>query len=324
MSSKLTSDERTLIAKWKKLGHSLRSIARSLGRAPSTISSELRRNRAAYETTEEFWIRGSNADELFRERRRAASQKMRLKSGVIRHFTELHLKEARWSPEVIAGRLRRLGYRISAEAIYQFINIERPDLKECLLIAGRSRRRRRSGKRHRSVKLPAAPKRSIELLPKAARERKEIGHFELDAIVGRRGGAALQNKTCRHSRKVFLDIAQNLEAATYSTVLIERLLRDVPSEHLHSILQDNGTEHAKHQEVDAALGTKSFFCHPYCASERGTVENRNGFIRRFFPKGSHFDDMPRDYVEWVEDQVNNRPMKVLNFRTPNEVWRDAL
>lgn len=163
MSSKLTSGERTLIAKWQKLGHTQRSIVRSLCRSPSTISSELRRNKAAYATTEEFWVRGSNADELFRRRRSAASQKMRLKSRVIRHFTELHLKEARWSPEAIAGRLRRLGVGISAEAIYQFINAERPDLKECLLIAGRSRRRRRSGMRHRKVKLPAAPKRSIEL-----------------------------------------------------------------------------------------------------------------------------------------------------------------
>jgi IS30 family transposase len=324
MSSKLTCGERTLIAKLKKLGYSVRSIAGTLGRAPSTISSELRRNSTAYDTAEEFWVRASNADQLFRERRSAASQKMRLKSRVIRHFVELHLKEARWSPEVIAGRLGRLGYCISPEAIYQFINEERPDLKECLLIAGRSRRRRRSGKRHRCPKLPAAPKRSIELLPQAARERSEIGHFELDAIVGKQGGAALQNKTCRHSRKVFLDISPNLEAQTYSQILIKRLTRDVPSEHLHSILQDNGVEHAKHQQVDAALGTESFFCHPYCASERGTVENRNGFIRRYFPKGSHFDDLPHEYLEWVEDQINNRPMKVLGFKTPNEVWNQAL
>lgn len=299
-------------------------MAKALGRAPSTVSAELRRNSKAYDTSEESWVRGIHADHLFRERRRIASQRMRLKSEVILNFVLLHLKEARWSPELIAGRLTRLGYPLSGEAIYQFINAERPDLKECLLIAGKSRRRRRSGKRHRKLQLPAAPKRSIEELPRAARERSSIGHLELDAIIGRRGGTALQNKTCRHSRKIFLDLSPSLEALTYSKVLIERLLKDVPAEHRHTILEDNGVEHACHKDVDEALGTKTFFCHPYCASERGTVENRNKVIRQYFPKGSHFDDLPREYIDWVEDQINNRPMKVLNFRTPNEVWEEAL
>ena len=140
----------------------------------------------------------------------------------------------------------------------------------------------------------------------------------------KRGGAALQNKTCRHSRKVFLDIAPNLEAKPYAEVLIKRLSRDLPAKHRHSILKDNGVEHACHPQVDTALGTLSFFCHPYCASERGTVENRNGVPRRFFPKGSHFDDLPLEYVEWVEDQINNTPMRVLKFKTPNEVWAQSL
>jgi IS30 family transposase len=324
MRNKLTREERILLSKWKKLGYSIRLIAVNLGRAPSTISNELRRNKTAYESGEPFWVRGGAADELFRRRRSAASRKMRLKSRVIRHFVELHLQEARWSPEIIAGRLSILGYKISAEAIYQFINVERPDLKGCLLIAGKSRRRRRTGKRARRLKQPAASKRSIEFLPEAARERRKIGHFELDAVVGKRGGAVIQNKTCRHSRRVFFDIAPNLEAKPYSDVLIKRLSRDVPSIHRHSILQDNGVEHACHQQVDAALGTLSFFCHPYCASERGTVENRNGVLRRFFPKGSHFDDIPVEYVEWVEDQINNTPMRVLKFKTPNEVWAQSL
>jgi IS30 family transposase len=249
---------------------------------------------------------------------------MRLKRQEIRHFVELHLRQAQWSPEIIAGRLKRLGYPISAEAIYQFIYIERPDLKGSLLIAGRSKRRRRNGKRHRAKPIPAAPKRSIELLPQAARERTELGHLELDALLGKRGSGAMQVKVDRCSRKVFLDRAASLESEPYADLLIQRLLRDVPEGVLKTIIQDNGSEHADHARVDQVLKVLSHFCHPYCVSERGSVENRNKILRRFFPKGAQLDGIPQEFIEWVEDYLNNMPMKVLGFKTPNEVWAEKL
>jgi IS30 family transposase len=249
---------------------------------------------------------------------------MRLKSPEIRNYVELHLRLAHWSPEVIAGRLRRLGYRISAEAIYQYINIESPELKSSLLIAGRYRRRRIAGKRHRAHPKAASPKRSIEVLPQAARERSEIGHFELDAMHGKRGGTVMQVKVDRCARKLFLDRATSLESKPYADLMIGRVLRDIPEGILKTILQDNGPEHAEHARIDAALGVLSHFCHPYCASERGTVENRNKALRRFFPKGQDLDQIPQDFIQWVEDYFNNMPMKVLAFKTPNEVWSEKL
>ncbi len=120
-------------------------------------------------------------------------------------------------------------------SIHQFINTERSDLKECRLIAGRSGWRRRSGKQHQKLKLPAATKQSIEELPNVARERSAIGHLELNTIIVRRGGAALENKTCRRSRKIFLDLSPSLEALTYSKVLIERLSSDIPTKHRYAI-----------------------------------------------------------------------------------------
>ena len=76
--------------------------------------------------------------------------------------------------------------------------------------------------------------------------------------------------------------------------------------------------------METALGITTFFCHPYCASERGTVENRNRVLRRFLPKGSNFDDISTEFLESVEDYFNNTPMKVLGFRTPNQVWNEEL
>lgn len=322
---KLNKAERVKLYQLQRLRYSARRIGRELNRSHSTVLRELKRNASEIDKHGDYITRASQAQEATQQRRRtASSRKMRLKSESIRHYVELHLSAARWSPETIAGKLTLLGFSISYEAIYQFINEERPDLKPCLLIAGKSRRRRRSGKRPRRMKQPAAPKRSIELLPKAAKERTEIGHFELDAIVGKKGKSVLQNKIDRHSRKIFLDKVPSLHAEVYANALMTRLTQDVPQGVLKTILQDNGSEHAAHASIDATLNIQSYFCHPYCASERGSVENANRSPRRFLPKGTDFDDIPHDFIQWIEDQANNRPMKVLGFKTPNEVWAEGL
>ena len=324
-SKKLSKEERQVLFKLKRLHYSMRAIARELERSHTTIMRELERSAEVVDLKEDYYTQALKAhEEAHRRRSEASRRKMRLKCKAIRHYTEIHLREARWSPETIAGALTRLGYPISAEAIYQWINIERFELKSCLLIAGRARRRRRVGKRNRLRPIPAAEKRSIELLPLEAKERQEIGHFELDAMLGKRGSGAIQNKVDRASRKMFLDKVSCLEASPYADTLIARLKRSVPPGVLKTILQDNGSEHAEHARIDKELGVLSHFCHPYCASERGTVENRNKALRRFFPKGSEFTHMPDEYIEWVEDYFNNMPMKVLGFKTPNQVWNENL
>ena len=322
---KLKKEERARLFRMRRFRYSARAIARELGRSHSTILRELKRNASAIDPQADYYTQAQKAHESAYRRRSAASKgKMRLKCPEIQNYVELHLKGAEWSPEIIAGRLGRLGYHISAEAIYQYINIERPDLKSSLLIAGKSRRRRRAGKRHRVRILPAATKRSIEVLPLAVKERTEIGHLELDALQGQRGGAAIQVKVDRCSRKLFLDSAPSLESEPYADLLIKRLLRDIPEGILKTILQDNGSEHADHHRIDQVLKVLSYFCHPYCASERGTVENRNKSLRRFFPKGADLSGIPAEFLEWVEDYFNNLPMKVLGFKTPNEVWAEKL
>jgi len=319
---KLTRKERVTMYNLLKFGCSKRRTAKIMGRSHATIIRECKRNPV--DPNADYIEKGHYAHELAHFRRIAASRKMRLKTPEIRHYVNLHLKEAHWSPEIIAGKLTQLGYKISAEAIYQYINEERPDLKCCLLIAGKSRKRRRAGKQNRRKKQPAAPKQSIETLPIEAKERHEIGHFELDAMHGKKGQTVIQNKIDRLSRKMFLDKSPTLEAKPYADLLIKRFQRDVPKGALKTILQDNGPEHAEHKQIDSELGCLSYFCHPYCASERGTVENRNGALRRFLPKGVDLETIPDDFIEWVEDYFNNMPMKVLNFRTPNEVWVEGL
>lgn len=324
---KLTKADRLELYRLNRMSPklSLRGIARELGVCHSTVIRELRRSSKVFDRHDDYYTQAQKAQEAAHQRRVAASkQKMRLKTKEIRWYAEFHLRNVQWSPETIAGKLTFLGHPISAEAIYQWINHERPELKGSLLIAGKSRRRRRTVVVARPKPQAAAPKRSIDLYTTEAKERQSIGHFEMDAMHGKQGGRVVQNKIDRKSRKMFLDFAPTLEARPYADLCIERLRRDIPQEALKTLLQDNGAEHADHARLEHALSVTTFFCHPYCASERGTVENRNKALRRFLPKGANFDEIPPEFLEWVEDYYNNKPMKVLGFKTPNQVWKEGL
>jgi len=247
---KLTLEERRKIYHLRRWRYGIRQIARELGRSPSTISAELKRHGDVIDRNSDHITQAHAANDAAHARRVMASRKkMRLKCKTIRHYVELHLREAAWSPEAIAGKLTLLGYPISDEAIYQFINVERPDLKSTLLIAGKARRRRRAGKSNRVKPVAAASKRSIELLPQEAKSRTAIGHLELDALVGKQGKSAIQNKTDRKSRKLFLDKVPCLEAQGYADTLIARMQRSVPEGVLKTFLEDNDSEHAEHQRV---------------------------------------------------------------------------
>lgn len=217
-----------------------------------------------------------------------------------------------------------LGYPITAQSIYNFIDAEgRHDLNACLLIRGKSRRRRSPGRKRRGPKKEAAaPKRSIEERPNEIAERRFLGDFECDALLGKCGGAALQVLVDRKSRKLFLKKVPSLCADVYSQALIEQFKERIPEEYRNSITMDNGAENALHVTVDDVLGTVTFFCHPYCASERGTVENRNKALRRFLPKGVDFDSIPDEFIQWVEDYFNCTPMKCPSFATPDKIWND--
>jgi IS30 family transposase len=298
-----------------------------LGRSHTTILRELHRNGEALKEGVDYYQQAELAQAATHERRVLGSRrKMRLKSREIRHYVELHLVEAQWSVGAISGRLTTLGYPISHEAIYQWIHYERPELKSNLPVAGKFRRRRICGKKHRRAARPvaAAPKRSIEERSEEAEARRTIGHFEMDAMCGQKGGAAVQNKVDRKSRKMFLDLVGSLTSEEYATKCIERLGKAIRPGVLKTLTLDNGSEHAEHLRMEKELGALVHFCHPHCASERGTVENRNRALRRFLPKGACLNDLPHEYLEWIEDYFNNMPMKVLDFKTPNEVWREEL
>ena len=306
----LNEEERDTLTIFLNRGRSLRNIGRFLGRSASSLSREIKRNKGPVE----YRVFGAQkrAERRFRDHHR----RQRLKNEVLRSRVR-KLLEQKWSPETIAGALERnAGQRIiSAEAIYQWIYQEVPEL--CVnLASARPRRRRRMRVKWTRVRIPERV--SIQQRPERIQRREDPGHWESDLMVGP-GQTALQVVVERKTRYTKLCRIPNKSAqASYQG--LRSLLIPVPEPLRKTITYDNGAENVLHRELNAVLGTQSYFCEPYHSWEKGTVENVNGVIRRFLPKQTNFDKIPLKYLEAIEFWLNHRPRKCLGFQTPADAF----
>jgi len=226
-----------------------------------------------------------------------------------------------WTPELIAGRLKqqRLLPAVCHEAIYQYIYQVAPQLIGYL-------------PRHHLKRKPKWPSRKtgeritdrtgLEQRPLAATERQEYGHWEADMIVAGTRTHGLNVLVERKSRLTHISFLAKKTAAATRKAILRRLTRH-PSALRQSITYDNGSENTCHEEINGALHTKSFFCAPYHSWEKGSVEQVNGLIRRFLPKGINFRHLGPAVLNRIEKLLNNRPRKCLGYRTPYEVFREA-
>jgi len=322
-------EEREKIQKmlWQKA--SIRTIARAVGRDPSSVSREIKRNKPPLR--ELYTPRLANEQAL--EKRRSRGRKLRLKSGFIRRYVITGLKSG-LSPEQISGRLT-FEYpheSISHEAIYQYIyaavNKEgrglikkwRHDLRPYL--KRRHKYRRKQGlRKSQRVWRPKGP--SIDDRPKEVLKRKVIGHWETDSIVSRQSSVGLNTIVERKTGLVFITKIKNATADTTKEVVVKRL-RVLPKQMRKTLTSDNGRENALYDCVQTELDILWFFAHPYHSWERGTNENTNGLIRWYFPKGTDFATIPDDMIKVVETALNNRPRKRLGWRTPLEAFNESV
>ena len=321
----LTLHERQLILEMRDRGIGVRETARQLRRNHSVVSrfissipfSKYLSCLSSLEKAREMQRRS-------KEIRSSSRKKQRLKCEEIREYVEKKLKEG-WSPELIAGRLsmEHSELRTNHESIYLWIYKERRDLLDYLLRANSNRRRKRSSRRNRRDKRAAAPKRSIELREETINQRARIGDWEGDTIVSKQSNWSIFNLVERKSRYMLLRKISNCSGSSGAAAMISALSK-IPEEKRHSITLDNGSENSAHPLVEKELRLKVFFCHPYCASERGTVENRNGYLRRFLPKKTDFASVGQAQIEQIQKKHNHRPMKCLGFRTPHEVFHQLL
>jgi len=309
----LTRDQRCQLYILKKRGESVIRIAEELGVHRSTIYRELKRNRG------NKGYRYKQAQEKALARKSIVSKRRpKMTSETI-----LLIKEKlalQWSPEQISGWLKRHKYSlaVSHETIYKYIWQDKS--KGGLLY----KQLRHNGKKYNKRSKGAAgrgciPNRiDITERPSIVEEKSRLGDWELDTIIGKGHKGAIVSMVERASKLTKLVLVSNKTAKQVEEALIDRLT-DV-KEFVLTLTADNGKEFAYHQEVSKALGSDFFFATPYHSWERGLNEHTNGLVRQYFPKDKLFDEISSEELDRVEILLNNRPRKVLQYYSPQEIF----
>jgi len=314
--SHLSLMERDRITELKIERMSLRAISKELGRSPSTLSRELKRN-----ATPKYKVYLSHRAHERAVRKRSSGIRERLKEKRIVSYVRSRL-DWDWSPELISGRISQeiSGSTISHEAIYQYIyhpkTEGRDDLIGCLVRGHRKRKKKGIGRKERKTKIPNRI--PIEERPLSADNRSWFGHWEGDSLVSRKSLAALNSLVERKSRLLLLTRLDRKTAEQTSNAVIKRL-QGFSGGARRTLTLDNGSENSRHEDITEAIGTRCYFARPYASWQRGSNEQVNGLVRRYFPKGTDFGKVTNEQVARVESIINNRPRKCLGYKTPLEV-----
>jgi IS30 family transposase len=291
-------------------GRTLGSISRFMGFSKSTLSREIRRN------TTLTGYRPHAADRLAKKRSSESHRRARVDDPALQEYIATKMRLG-WSPEIIAGRLELKAERpiISHEAIYQWVYATARHLIPSLV---RGHRRRRHRARIPWVKVSIPHRISIARRPLEANLRQQVGHWEADLLLSA-GHTALQVAVERKTRYTRLRKIPNKTAQAAYEALHGIFAPVIPSLR-RSVTYDNGLENALHDDLNNALDMNSYFCAPYHSWEKGTVENTNGLVRRYLPKGLNFDRLLDRHIEQIEYRLNSRPRKCLKFRTSAEAF----
>ena len=302
-----------------KQGHGPTAIGKELSRAKSTVSRELRRGEAGVPYAA---VRAQAAAVVLGRKARRPS---RLKPARVVEIRE-GLGRG-WSPQQIAGRWEQQGRaaaeRLSHESVYALIGADRKaggTLWQMLPRGGKRRRRDRCGTR-RGHRLKVTPEQEIGARPAEINERRRAGDWEVDLMIGAGQEGVLLVAVERRSRVVRCCALESKEAAGVQRALVAMLCMEV----VLSLTYDRGLEWMRHEAIAAALGAVSYFCRPYHSWEKGGVENMNGLLRRYLPKGISFpyEEVDHEWIGKVETALNERPRRQHGYRTPAEMARES-
>ena len=314
----LTLSEREEISRGVVTGQSLRSIAASLGRAPSTVSREINRNdgRQRY--------RASKANHAAWDRAHRPKTCKLVENRALARIVAEKL-QLEWAPRQIAGWLKYTyphdeNYQVSHETIYKslFIQARGALKKELLGHLRKTRAMRRS--RHKTLKGEGLGQItnavSIRERPASVEDRAVPGHWEGDLIMGSHN-SQIATLVERHTRYLMLVRVPSKDTRTVINALI-RHAHKLPRELYKSLTWDRGKEMADHQRFSLDTNIKVYFCDPHSPWQRGSNENTNGLLRQYFPKGMDLSNVHQNRLNAVARRLNERPRETLNFRTPAE------
>jgi len=305
---RLCAGDRVVIANMRQAGKNQIEIAQAIGSSQATISKELSRNCG------ERGYRPAQADRLATERKSLKRTRPTVMVGILKDEVEARLM-IKHSPDQISKALVFKGLKVSHETIYQHVADDRKaggDLSLNLRINGKRRYRRRS-KIGRGEKIPNRV--DIEERPMIISGRNRYGDWEADLIQGAAGSGFLLSIYERKSRVGKLHLLSN----KCSAETMQGIVTVLSGLKVNSITYDNGLEFAMHERVNELLECESYFCKPYRSWEKGGVENYNGLVRQYFPKGYDFAMITQERLLEVEEEINNRPRNILAYQSPNDL-----
>ncbi len=323
----ISLEEREKLYAMKEQGMSLRSIGKKLGRSQSSLTRELKRNiKYGNEYFGNTYL-PCKAQKLADKRAIKQRYKAPLKNPEIFLYVREHLRKPySWSPETIAGRIRLDHPQLSIchETIYQYIydtkrTTKKMRLRECLTFKRKKRMKQNGRSVHRFSKIPEAV--SIDLRPKTVNLRGEVGHWETDNVIGQQTDKTALSVTVERVTRVTLVNKLVNRTAAIKTATVGKRLNEQATLFKKTITADNGAENTDHKGLTALTHMLMYFCHSYHSWERGTVENTNGRIRRFIPKGVSIDPITVEYIAAMEYTLNTTPRKCLQYLTPYEMMR---
>lgn len=312
----LTSGERYMLAALRKQGFNQSQIAQALGRHRSTVSRELRRNRSRSDGR----YRAFTAQERTNGRRSRSRRSLRFTAQDFSLVDELLCRQ--WSPEQVAGHLRRMGLLlISHETIYRHTwrDKRQGGLLYTHLRGARKRRRKRYGADDSRGKL--AGKRLISHRPAQVETRSQVGHWEIDTVMGTGSRDCIVSLV---ERKTGLVLIGKLEDRT-THALNRRVIRLI-SRHdgaFKTITADNGTEFHDYKGIEQKTPAIFYFATPHHSWERGSNENANGLIRQYLPKGLSMAGLSQQLCNAIAKRLNTRPRKRLGFRSPLQCYNES-
>jgi IS30 family transposase len=318
LRGRLSLEDRFEIRAGMSAGESFAEIGRRLGRATSTICREV------------GGVAGRKTYSPHRAHRRAELRRRRPKPTKLMANSRLCERVAQdlcnlWSPELIAGRLRRdypddPEMRVSHETIYKTIYVQGrgellKELHRCLR-TGRNRRISRPQGDHSRIVDPVP----ISQRPPEAEDRAVPGHWEGDLLSGSLSRSAIVTLVERSSRFTVLAPLPNGRAAPAVREAITTAISQLPDQLTKTLTWDRGTEMAEHVQLSIDTGIQVFFCDPRSPWQRPTNENTNGLLRQYLPKGTDLNKVPPTDLERIAASLNNRPRKILDYMTPSEVF----
>jgi IS30 family transposase len=321
----LTFEERYVISHLALHGLSFREIGGRLNRHHTTISREMKRNRATYANDAVYWY--DSAQKYADQKKRIPRHTIRQSNTKLVRYVKAKLRED-WSPEEISGRLiadypNNKLMRISHEAIYHWIYMDARQGGDLYIHLRRHHKKCRKQRRYGSGRIPIPGRVSISMRPEVVGNRERFGDWEGDTVEGKKGSGGIASHVERMSRYL---IAAKLsdKSANIMTTASAKAFQRIPKVMRKTLTVDNGKEFTQFKQLEEKTNLCIYFADPYSSWQRGSNENTNGLLRQYFPKGTNFRDIMDKDLALAVKKLNHRPRKCLNYQTPHEVFYDAI